>query len=714
MCKRMICFISFVLVVGAVVQSAYAGEAGVMMWKYNDIGNGTAIVDLTGSAKYPDSPDEKTVLPAFDTGQSVGGNNYGTWIYGYVIPSVSDSYTFWLTTDDPGSLRLNSTGTDPAGAVEICRVPDAGYSGYNEWDKFPNIGEQVSAPVYLIAGTKYYIETLHKEAGGGDHVRVAWQTPTMARTVITSANLETLPIMDARYPGPADDAKDVGLTATLTWTPGDSATSHDVYFGEFDPPIYQVTQAGTTYDPGSLSYGTDYYWRIIESDGVSTWIGPIWHFKTMPDPALAVDPNLIGWWKFDGDYLDWSGYNNHGSPYGSGIGTVSDPERGQVLSFNGTDDYVGTGQSLLSDVPEFTLAGWVSAGNAGAGRIGLFGQNDAVEFGFQGGDIHCWTAGGGQARTAWTEDALTWHHIAVVGDGTTLTVYVDGEPVISGGGATASYGSSAYPLNIGGGGVWDASGNWFSGQIDDVRLYDKALTPVEIKDISIPMIAWDPTPADGSAVPPKLSGANLCMVLKYEPGKGAVSHTGYFSENYDDVLDRVAGANLGEPPYLEYDMNDYYVGYDDPANIPAFARVSLERGKTYYWAVDEFDGTLTFSGKVWSFTVMPEEAWGPDPFDGAKYVIGDPGATLSWNMGDVDTDGKSVTYEVYYGTDETAVETSTTPDVNVEDPTSTYTTETLLKDTVYYWRVDTKLALSGPPFTFQSRVKGNVWSFTTL
>jgi len=204
----------------------------------------------------------------------------------------------------------------------------------------------------------------------------------------------------------------------------------------------------------------------------------------LPSIANAAELNLVGWWKFDGDYLDWSGYNNHGSPYGSGISTVSDPERGQVAAFNGTDDYVGTGQSLLSNMAKFTLAGWVSAGNAEAGRIGLFGQNDCVEFGFQGGDIHCYTSGGGQARTAWTEDAPTWHHIAVVGDGTTLTVYVDGGVAVIGGSTTNSYGSSTYRLNnIGGGGIWDATGNWFSGQIDDVRLYDYALSQDEIVSV---------------------------------------------------------------------------------------------------------------------------------------------------------------------------------------------------------------------------------------
>ena len=62
-------------------------------------------------------------------------------------------------------------------------------------------------------------------------------------------------------------------------------------------------------------------------------------------------------------------------------------------------------------------------------------------------------------------------------------VYVDGGVAVIGGSTTNSYGSSTYPLNIGGGGIWDATGNWFSGQIDDVRLYDYALSQDEIVSV---------------------------------------------------------------------------------------------------------------------------------------------------------------------------------------------------------------------------------------
>ncbi|MCK4292398.1 MAG: hypothetical protein KAY65_04325, partial [Planctomycetes bacterium] len=435
----------------------------------------------------------------------------------------------------------------------------------------------------------------------------------------------------------------------------------------------------------------------------------VWTFKTIPDPAVVVDVNLIGWWKFDGDYLDSSGYENHGTGYGSDVGIVSHPERGQVLSLNGTDDYVGMGQSLLNDVAELTLAGWVRAGNAGSGSIGLFGQNDAVEFGFNGADIHCWTSGGGEARTAWTAEPLTWHHVAAVGDGTTLVLYVDGEPVITGGSTTTSYGSSTYPFNIGGGGIWGAGGNWLSGQIDDVRLYDKALSGAEIAVLAVANIATIPVPDDGATLPPQTSGENLFLLLQFTAGKDAVTHTAYFSDNYEDVNGRDAGVSLGRPPYPGEFPTGYYVGLDDP-NVAAFARASLVVGETYYWAVDENDGVTTWPGKVWSFTIMSEKAWNPGPADGAPFVAADPNATLSWSLGDIDTTDYYVSYEVYYGTVFADVNTGTTPNATVTG--TSHVAGPLAPVTKYYWRIDTILK-GGPPDFETTTIKGDIWTFTS-
>ena len=100
-----------------------------------------------------------------------------------------------------------------------------------------------------------------------------------------------------------------------------------------------------------------------------------------------------------------------------------------------------------------------------------------------------------------------------------MILYIDGMQAGTGGGAQSSYGNSGFGFNIGGAGIWDATGNSFSGNIDDVRLYDKALTQSEIIQTmrGDPKQAWGPDPSSGRVVDvPRVEGE--CQVLTLTTG----------------------------------------------------------------------------------------------------------------------------------------------------------------------------------------------------
>jgi hypothetical protein len=96
-------------------------------------------------------------------------------------------------------------------------------------------------------------------------------------------------------PNPANNKTDVSITTTLSWTcsdpDGDSLT-YDVYFGTSPtPPLVKSNHTSTTYNPGTLNYGTKYYWKIVAKDskgGITE--GPVWNFTTMslPSGSLSV------------------------------------------------------------------------------------------------------------------------------------------------------------------------------------------------------------------------------------------------------------------------------------------------------------------------------------------------------------------------------------------------------------------------------------------
>lgn len=141
--------------------------------------DGGTVANLTASPNYPNSPsgvDFPTLLEGplnWPTSEDIP---YGSRIRGYVHPPVTGEYIFYLASDDQGQLFL-STDEYPATKQLIATEPQ--WNGSRDWfgtERRPN-GENISAPVYLEAGRKYYLETLQKEGGGGDHVAVAWQIP---------------------------------------------------------------------------------------------------------------------------------------------------------------------------------------------------------------------------------------------------------------------------------------------------------------------------------------------------------------------------------------------------------------------------------------------------------------------------------------------------------------------------------------------------------
>ena len=106
------------------------------------------------------------------------GSNFTRRISGWLVPPRSGSYTFWTSGDDSVELFL-STDEQPAHRKRVAfnRRP----TRPQEWDARPS---QRSAPLQLRAGNFYYIEVLHREEQGEDHVEIAWEGPGFERELL--------------------------------------------------------------------------------------------------------------------------------------------------------------------------------------------------------------------------------------------------------------------------------------------------------------------------------------------------------------------------------------------------------------------------------------------------------------------------------------------------------------------------------------------------
>ena len=196
-------------------------------------------------------------------------------------------------------------------------------------------------------------------------------------------------------------------------------------------------------------------------------------------------PVPIAYWSFDDgaqetDDLIGSapGTVNGGAVFVEGhTGNAGD----QAIQFDGIDSSVTTDAPLLDGLTEFTVAGWVKFDVIQPGRTGLFGQNDLAEMG-PNPTIAWWMADGGIIDTG-VDTAAEWTHLAMVGSKNGRVLYIDGE--IAGENDSApSGGTSAFNFNIGGDGIWDGSGNFFEGLIDDVAVWDLALSKDQVKQLA--------------------------------------------------------------------------------------------------------------------------------------------------------------------------------------------------------------------------------------
>ncbi len=160
--------------------TAYSGQAtGFILREWWTGIPGTSVSNLTSDVNYPSNPNGRELItqtegPVYWSDM----NDYGTRIRGYVYPPADGNYTFWIASDDSSQLWL-STDADPCHATQIAYTNS--WTNQYQWTKYAS---QTSSPKSLLAGHKYYIEALHKQGAGGNHIEVAWQGPGITQQLI--------------------------------------------------------------------------------------------------------------------------------------------------------------------------------------------------------------------------------------------------------------------------------------------------------------------------------------------------------------------------------------------------------------------------------------------------------------------------------------------------------------------------------------------------
>jgi prepilin-type N-terminal cleavage/methylation domain-containing protein len=193
----------------------------------------------------------------------------------------------------------------------------------------------------------------------------------------------------------------------------------------------------------------------------------------------SIGDELVGEWLFNQDtFLDSSGNGNDGTPQGGlGLGDFTDGVMGRAVELDGVADNIALGQIFTGQICNMTISAWsynrgMPAGSQGgvvaAGNIGTYYANiqyDDASLRFELRDAPNSTQVPGNYKDRWV-------HTAMVLDNGKTYGYIDGELAWTGSDI------GCIQLNQWEIGDWDRN---FYGMIDDVRLYSKALTSVDIQ-----------------------------------------------------------------------------------------------------------------------------------------------------------------------------------------------------------------------------------------
>jgi hypothetical protein len=310
-----------------------------------------------------------------------------------------------------------------------------------------------------------------------------------------------------------------------------------------------------------------------------------------------ISDGLIGWWMFDegaGTTVTDSSGTGH-----DGFFVDSTPEwvpgmYGTALKFDGTDKVEIPDHADFHFTNAMSVALWMQPEGDQTGSAKLFIKQKSGQYPYS---LQYDDSGQGLFATVYASTRYDtaphipdfpgeWAHLCFTYDGSVLTLYKDGEQIAS---VNTSGQLQQNNLSLSIGCRLDFDQN-FNGIIDDVRLFNRELSPEEIQQIMVDApagLVTDPSPADGATDVPR------DVVLSWVPVEAASRHDIYFGTD----AQAVAGADISDTTGIY--RGRVITGSYSPAETLVF-------GETYYWRVDEVSAppdNAVLKGNIWSFTV---------------------------------------------------------------------------------------------------------------
>lgn len=272
-------------------------------------------------------------------------------------------------------------------------------------------------------------------------------------------------------------------------------------------------------------------------------------------PGYVPTDGLVGWWPFTGNANDESGNENNGSVTGAVLAGDRFGNASRAYVFDGVDDYLTVPHSnSFVLISQFTVSIWLkplavqnsvliekfTSIGVGAGDAGFqmaLRTNDIVDFNVIHTDLNNFTYSSSQSTTG------QWHHILASWDGSEIKLYQNGVEM-----DVAEFNMTLndcyQPLSIGHRAFFDDL--HFNGSIDDIGIWDRALTPAEIQALFSaalpPCVSPDPVSFTGLGSSYTLADAPI--PLSGSPAGGVFIGPGVTGNTFDPFAAGVGGHSI--------------------------------------------------------------------------------------------------------------------------------------------------------------------------
>jgi len=464
-------------------------------------------------------------------------SNNGSVYTGVTAKAVVGQWVHLAATYDGATLKLYVDGVLQSSAVAPLPYNSAEslYLGGNPGRGFSWYGGLLDE-VYIFT-----------EALTADEVKVVMQGPIQLQL--------------ASGPDPARGATDAPQDATLSWTAGKYAATHDVYLGKVLADVNNASrimpegvlasqgQAATTYPPPTvLDFGEVYYWRVdevSEAPDSTIYKGNVWSFTVEPYSyplTTGITATASGAQLNQGPEKTIDGSGLTGDLHGTDATTMWLNLSLPPIWIQYRFDRV----YALDKLPVWNSNQTIEA----SGIVSLGTKDVTIEYSVDGAK---WVALPGVPQFAKAPGKAGYAANTTVNFGGAMAKYVK-----------LTINSS-----------WMGVGVMASTGLSEVRFY---YTPVQ---------ARLPQPVAGA------TGQGVTTMLNWHPGRDVIGQMVYFGTDPSAVAqDAVASQTVTACTY-------------DPG--------ILAYGTTYYWRVDEIGTAGTYPGEVWSFTT--QEFTGVDDFE---------------------------------------------------------------------------------------------------